>query len=562
MRLNTLTHRIRDIRRLRHIVTVLVRYGFGYFVDRMNLGQNAIGKRFIRLKPIRNLQVFDLPVGLRLRKVLEELGPTFVKLGQVLSTRPDIMPIDFCCELESLQDKVPAFDFEKVEEQVLRELKNPVDRLFTNFSREPIAAASLAQAHTAQLKIGEKVIVKVQRPGIEKTIATDLEILAELARLAEKHIEEIRIYNPVALVEEFRQSILKELDFTREAGNIIRFQKQFEGDDAVYIPRYYPELSSRRILTMERVEGIKISNREKIEKAGLSSRKIALRGAQAFLKQIFEFGFFHADPHPGNLMALPGNRVAFIDFGMVGRIHHETKELLTDILAGVAEHDTEKIADRFLSMGAVDESADMKKFEMDIEDFLDRHFVASLKELKIGQFLIDLLTVVADNRIKLPPDLYLLSKAMVIIEGVGEQLDPDFELARLIKPFARKMAFERRGPGTLFKEVKKFAEILYDWARSFPRDLKTVFDKLKKGTLKVEFEHHGLENLIVELDKVSNRIAFSVIIAALIIGSSLIVQTDKGPHLFGFPLFGFAGYVIAGFMGLWLVIAILRSGRL
>jgi len=547
---------------MRHIVTILIRYGFGYFVDRMNLSQHFLGKKIIRFRPIRNLRVFDLPPSMRLRKVLEELGPTFIKFGQILSTRPDIMPVEFCCELESLQDKVPAFDFEKVADQVQRELKRPVDQLFTEFAREPIAAASLAQAHTARLKSGEKVIVKIQRPDIEKTIRTDLDILAEIARLAEKHIEESRIYNPVGLVNEFRQAILWELDFTREANNVVRFQAQFAGDPTVYIPKIYPELSSRLILTMERVEGIKINNREKIDQAGLNSKKLALNGANAFLKQIFDHGFFHADPHPGNLMALSGNRVAFIDFGMVGRIHYETKALLSDILVGVVDHDIDKIADRFMTMGVIDETADPKKFDRDIEDFLDRHFVAALKDLKIGQFLVDLLTVVANNRIKMPADLYLLSKAMVIIEGVGVELDPDFDMVKLVRPFVRKLVVRRRSPGTVFKELKKFLEILYDWALSFPKDLKIVFDKLKKGTLKVEFEHRGLEGLINELDRVSNRIAFSVIVAGIIIGSSLIIQSDKGPHLFGYPLVGILGYIIAGLMGFWLLIAILRSGRL
>lgn len=562
MRLNSLTHRIRDIRRTRQIITILVRYGFGYFVDRMNLSQHLLGRKIVRFSPIRKMEIFDLPPCVRLRKTLESLGPTFIKFGQILSTRPDILPIEYCRELEALQDKVPAFDYSKVEEQVRRELKRPIPDIFTDFSREPVAAASLGQAHTAHLKSGEKVVVKVQRPGIEKIIQTDLEILGEIARLAEKHIEESRIFNPVGLVAEFRQAILQELDYTREADNISRFHTQFAGDDTVYIPKHYPEFSSRRILTMELVEGIKISHLDKIDKAGLNRKKLALHGANAFLKQVFEHGFFHADPHPGNLMAQSGNRVAFIDFGMVGRIHHDTRIFLSDILIGVADRDIEKIADRFLFLGAIDENANLKKFEMDIEDFLDRHLVATLKEVKVGQFLVDLVTMVANNRIKLPVDLYLLSKAMVMIEGVGVELDPDFDMSKLIRPYVRKLVFKRRSPGTVFKELKKFFEILYDWGLSFPRDMKTVFDKLKKGTLKVEFEHRGLENLITELDKDSNRIAFSVIVAAIIVGSSLIIQSDKGPHLFGYPLIGIIGYVIAGFMGLWLLIAILRSGRL
>ena len=510
MRLHTLNQRIHDIRRLRQIASVLARYGFGYIVDRLNLG-----RKLVRLGPIRKLKVFDLPVSTRIRRVLEELGPTFIKFGQILSTRPDILPIDFCCELEALQDNVPAFGFDRVEAEISRELKLPMDRLFNDFSREPVAAASLAQAHTARLKTGEKVIVKVQRPGIEKTIHTDLEILSELARLAEKYIEEIRPYDPVAIVEEFKESILKELDFTREANNIGRFQRQFAGDDTVYIPRYYPEFCSRRILTMERVEGFKISNLDKITQAKLNAKKIAENGARAFLKQIFEYGFFHADPHPGNLMVLPGNRVAFIDFGMIGRIHSETRQLLSDIMVGLVQHDVDKICDRLRALGAVDESADLKKFEMDMEDFLDRHFVTALSDFKIGAFLIDLLRIVATHKIHIPSDLYLLSKAMVIIEGVGENLDPNFDMVKLTRPFAQKLVRDKRSPGRLVRDIMNFGEGFYDSLRTVPRDLKTIFDKLKKGTLKVEFEHRGLENLIAELDKVSNRVAFSVIVAAI-----------------------------------------------
>lgn len=557
MKIYSLNQRIRDISRLRQIAVVLVRYGFGYFIDRLNLGH-----RLTRLNPARRLKVFDLPLNVRLRLVLEELGPTFIKFGQILSTRPDILPLDLCCELETLQDQVPAFELKLVQEQITRELKRPLQQIFDDFSSTPLAAASLAQVHTARLKTGEKVIIKIQRPGIERLIATDLELLRELARLAEKHIEEIRIYNPVALVEEFKDSILKELDFEREANNIGRFQRQFANDETIYIPRYYPELSGRRILTMEQVEGIKISSLEKITQAGLNRKKIAEHGAHAFLKQIFEYGFFHADPHPGNLMVLAGNRVAFIDFGMVGRIHRETRSLLSDLLIGLVQHDIEKICDRLRGLGVVDESADLKKFELDLEDFLDRHFVVALSDFKIGAFLIDLLKIVTHHRIRIPSDLYLLSKAMVIIEGVGETLDSDFDMVKLTRPFARKLVRDQHHPVRLVKELLNFGERFYDSLKTIPRDLKSIFEKLRKGTLKVEFEHRGLENLIAELDKVSNRIAFSVIIAAIIIGSSLIMQTDQGPHLFGFPFIGIIGFIVAGIMGLWLVIAILRSGRL
>lgn len=562
MSLRTIKHRISNIKRLNQILGVLVKYGFGYIVDRLHIEQSRIGRKLFSMRPVRKLNIFDLPEPVRIRRALEELGPTFIKFGQILSMRPDLIPIGLCLELEKLQDKISPFKYEKVEDQIKHAFKQPINEIFSQFSQKPQAAASLAQVHAAKLKNGTKVVVKVQRPGIEKTIKKDIRILHELAKLADKYVEEVRVYNPIGLIDEFKKSILKEIDFTREANNIRRFRRQFASDDMVYIPNVFPELSSRQILTVERIEGIKVSNNEEIDSAGLDRHKIAINGAKAVLKMVFKHGFFHADPHPGNIFVLSDNRVAFIDFGMVGRIHKSTKAQIANMLTGVVEHDASRITNACTAIGVVDEKSNIKELELDFEDFVDRYYVESLSKLKVGQFFMDLIDSVTRNRIKVPSDLFLLSKAFAIIEAVGEKLDPSFDMVALAKPFAEELVRQKYSPRKIAKEILNFSELFYNFAISLPKELTVIIDKVKRGRLRIEFEHKGLEHLTSELDKVSNRIAFSVIIAALIVGSSIVMQTNKGPLLFEFPVFGFVGYIIAGIMGLWLAIAILRSGKL
>ncbi len=561
LRLGTITQKIHNVQRLRQILQVLVRYGFGYLVNRLNIDQNVVGRSLFRLTPIRKLDIFDIPPPVRARKVLEELGPAFIKLGQILSTRPDLIPLNFCKEFEKLQDDVPAFEYGKVEEQIKNEFGSDVDKLFDNFSREPLAAASLAQVHTGELKTGEKVIVKVQRPNIERVIMADLEILHALAKLAEKYIQESKPYSPVEAACEFRKAILKEIDFSVEANNTERFRRHFKEDDTVYIPKVFHNLSTKKVLTIERIEGIKVSDLERIEKLGLDRKQIAINGANAVLKQVFVDGFFHADPHPGNIFVLEGNRIAFLDFGQVGHIHERIKAQIANILTAVIERDAPEIIEAFTAIGMVEGEADIEKFELDVAELVDRYYGISLRELKMGQFLVDMVDIVSENRIKVPHDLFLLTKALITIEGIGRKLDPDFDMVAQTKPFVERLIRDKYSPKLIARDIRKLASAVISLTKSFPKDFTEILEKIKSGTLRIEFEHRGLEDLISQTDKASNRIAFSLIIAALVVGSSVIMQTDKGPILFGFPILGVIGFVITGVMGLWLAVAILRSGR-
>lgn len=554
--MTSIVRKFQNLIRLRQIFQVLAKYGFGYLTGRLN--RNV--PRFFRPRFRGVSEISGVPPQARVRRALEELGPTFVKLGQMLSTRPDLIPIDYCRELEKLQDRVPPCKFEDIELQLRREFDKAPSQLFKEFSEEPVAGASLSQVHNAVLKTGEDVVVKVQRPGIERVMRADLELLHFIARMAEKYIEESRYYNPVGVIDEFRRVVYREMDFSVEASNIERFRKNFEDDDDVRIPVVFREFTCRRVITMERILGIKVSDIKAIEEAGLDRKRLAISGARVVLRQIFDHGFFHADPHPGNIFILSDGKIAFLDFGQVGRLHRTNRERVANMLLGVIDRDPEEVAETFTEIGMPPENT--MEFELDVEDMLSRYYGVPLGELRIGEFLADLMSVVTANRIKVPPDLFVLTKAIITIESIGRDLDPEFDMAVEMKPFVEKLLRSRYDPRAAAKDARKFASSGMKLAKSLPGDISEIITKLKSGTTRIEFEHQGLENFILHMDKVSNRISFSLIIAALIIGSALIMMTDKGPVLFEFSMFGIVGFMAAGVMGLWLVVAILRSGKL
>jgi len=547
----------RHLQRYREIVNVLVKHGFGHLVQRMRLSRyTARGRRKVYREEKR------LSWAARVRLVCEELGPTFIKMGQVLSTRPDLIPLDFIEEFQKLQDRVPSFAYERVKEEIQGEIGAPVEKLFATFQKRPLAAASIGQVHSAQIESGQKVIVKVQRPGIEEVIETDLNILFNLAQLLERYVKESRLYRPVGIVEEFKRTIEKEMDYTIEGRNVERFSRNFAQDETVYIPKVYWELTSKRILTLELIEGIKISEIKKIEKAGLDKKRIARNGANAVLKQIFIDGFFHADPHPGNIFVLKNEVIAFMDFGMVGYIDQESREKIGNLFLASIEKDVDKVIDGLSDMGIIDERVALQDLRSDILELMEKYYGVPLKELEMGKIINEMIALITKHRIKVPPNFMLLGKALVTIEGVGKALDPEFDMITHTKPFATKLWKRRMEPARLAKDLVKVMGEFNELIRMLPRESKQILKKIQKGELKIGLEHKGLRNLISGMDRVSNRISFSLIIAALIVGSSIIMQTDKGPIFMGFPVLGILGYIIAGILGLWLVITILWSKRL
>jgi len=561
MQVSRIARTYRNLKRYRQILMVFLRYGFDDIVDRIGIAYYIkLGKKIIPKYKEQELE--KITTAERLRLTFEELGPSFIKLGQILSIRPDLIPANFIQEFQKLQDEVPPFSTEQVRTIVESEFGQTIEKLFHSFEEQPLAAASIAQVHRAVTKDGEDVVVKIQRPAIRRIIETDINILFDLANLIDRYIPETELYNPIGIANEFAKTIRRELDFIREGRNIERFRRNFENDDTVYVPKVYWDLSTDKVVTLEYIEGIKVSEFDELETAGLDKKKIAYYGGNATLKQVFEHGFFHADPHPGNVLVLPDNVLAPIDFGMMGTIDDDLKEILGDLLYAIIKKDVNKILRVFSEIGITEDTTDERSLKNDVADFLDRYYQIPLYQLNVETLLSEFSEIVRRHHIKLPTDFTLMGKVLVTSEGVGRTLDPMFDMITMTKPYVQKLMMRRLDPR---RHLQEFTYTLDDFSRLIkilPSELKTILSKVKKGELNIKFEHRGLQQFILELDRASNRLAFSLIIAALIIGSSLIVQVDKGPALFGFPIFGLFGYVIAAILGLWLAIAILRSGKL
>jgi ubiquinone biosynthesis protein len=553
---------IRSLKRYRQVLGILIKYGFGHIVEQLNIDYYLeLGKRIVSLGTAsRDLE--RLSQAERMRLALEELGPTFIKLGQLLSTRPDIIPGEYLEELKKLQDRVPAVETEQVLAQIHLELGRPVEELFGHFDPIPLATASIAQVHRGQLKSGEEIVFKVRRPEIENVIETDVDILMGLAYLMDRHLPGGEMYDPIGLVKEFRRTINRELDFSREGRTIDRFSANFEDDESVRIPKVYWEHTGRTVLTLEYLSGIKISNTEELQNAGHDLKKIARNGATVFLKQVFEHGFFHADPHPGNLHILPNDVICIFDFGMVGRLDDELKLQLTELLLSILRRDVDHIISQLIYSGELVEESNLKSLKRDLSEFIDDYYDILLQDLKVGKLLIDFIEILTEYRIKFPANLMLLSRALIAMEGLGRQLDPSFNMVDHLQPFTEKIIKERYSPANISKELTRTVQSYHSLSKSLPKDIKEFINRVNRNKFKIDLEHRGLERLITDLDKSTNRISFSMVIAALIIGSSLIMQTDKGPILFGFPVLGLLGYTVAGFLGFGLAIAILRSGRM
>lgn len=544
------------------MLAVLFKYGFGHIIEQLNIDYYIqLGKRVVSVgKASRDLQ--RLPRGARIRLALEELGPTFIKLGQLLSTRPDTVPDDVLQELRKLQDHLPPVPTEKILATIHKELGHPVEDLFAHFELTPLATASIAQVHRATLKSGEQVVCKIQRPGIVATIETDVDIMMGLAYLIEKHLPGGDLYDPVGLVTEFRRSILRELDFSREGRTIDRFRNNFQDDDTVYIPAVYEQYSSRTVLTLEYVSGIKISRLKELEEAGHDLKQIAYRGADCFLNQVFVHGLFHADPHPGNIHILDDGVICIFDFGMVGYLDDELKLQLTELLLAVLRRDADAVISNLVYSGDLHDETSRKNLRRDLAEFIDEYYDLPLHELNVGKMLLEFIDILSHYRIKFPSNLMLLARSLIAMEGLGKQLDPRFNMVEQLQPFAEKIVRERYSPSRIAKETSRILKDYHALGQSLPKDIKEFLSRINRNNLKIDLEHRGLERLITDLEKSTNRISFSMVIAALIIGSSVVMQSDKGPMLMGFPALGLFGYSVAGFLGFGLAIAILRSGRL
>ncbi len=559
MKLPRIDKGYRNLRRSRKIIGVFAKYGFAEIVDRTGVAARV--RLGVRLRGRKTVDARPLNAPQRLRLALEELGPTFIKVGQLLSTRSFLLPPAFIDELSKLQDKVKPIPFDEVKALIEKELKSTLELLFDSFDSNPVASASIALAYRATLLTGEQVIVKVQRPKIIRLIETDMAILSDLAGMIERHVEESQQYNPAAMVEELSRSMKREVDFMNEARSIEQFGANFKHVSSVHVPKVHWDYCSSKIVTLEYIDGLKISEIGLLRESGADLKQVAHIGTQFILKQIFEDGFFHADPHPGNLFFTKDGKIAPVDFGIMGRLDDWLMDEVSDMLVAVWRRDVDLILRVLVDLGAFPEEANPQPLRAEISDFLYRYYGLSLRKINMKSIISEGLDIIARYRLRVPSNMLLLAKTIGTYEDLGRKLDPNYNLVKEIKPYLRKLLFRRLNPEKLGYESAKALRDLHDLIKIMPRELELILRRMRRGRMAIEFQHRGLERLIQEMDRSSNRLSFSLIIASLIVASSLIMFLNKGPFFLGYPLLGVIGYVFAAILGIGLALAILRSGK-
>jgi ubiquinone biosynthesis protein len=551
--------RFTHLSRYGDIISILVRYGFGDLLSRLDLHRYLqAGKKLLRIRSVE--QIERIPTWDRVRLALEELGPTFIKLGQFAANRPDVFPFDLIASLEKLQDSVSPFPREQAIATIERDLKRPVAELFERFDDMPFASASMAQVYRAFLHNGCEVAVKVQRPHLEEMVAVDLSVMRHLSVLIEKHIDGMSVFSLQQLVEEFAGAIGKELDFAAEAQHAERFAANFRDDPELHIPSVLHSHSGSKVLTTEFIHGIKVTSIDALMDAGLDPREIARRGARIILKQIFEDGFFHADPHAGNILVTEGNAICFLDFGMVGTLTPRTRHLISEILLGVVRRDPEQVVRvlRELTPGRFDRR---EFLEYEIAELLQEYSSRPIGAIRVNELMRRLSALMQSYRFKLVPGFYLLLKALITIEVIGCRLDPAFNLMEHITPFAERLVLQQQGP---LAQARKASEAIAGTASLFgylPREIRETMHLLNSGSLGIEFEHRGLDPALRKFGEYVNRLVYGLVLASLIIGSSIVVLSNIPPKLHGLPVIGLVGFLVAGIMGFWLLISISRNRK-
>jgi ubiquinone biosynthesis protein len=553
---------VRDLPRLREISSVFIRHGLGDLIRRAGIA-TVLERAGQILHWGEVSEHAHLEPQERIRSALEELGPTFVKLGQMLSTRSDLLPPKWTAEFGRLHSQVLPVPFDDLLPQIEDALGKSPFEVFVNLEREPYAAASIAQVHRARLKSGVPVVLKVRRPGILAKIDADLRILDHLAHLVENEMPEARRYGPVRVVAQWRRSIERELDLAGEARNIDRFARNFADDPNILVPRVYWEWTSAAMNVQEHIVGIRGSDLAAIDAAGLDRKALAARGAEAVLKMILVDGFFHADPHPGNVLYLPGNRIAMIDFGMVGRLSPNRREQIVDLLAGLAGRDEDAMLDVLLDWTG-DEAVDEAQLAADVSELAFDFADVQLKDLHVGALLQRVSAIMREHGILMPADLALMFKALITLEGLGRQYDPQFQLIAHIKPLLERAISERYQPATAVRRGQATLSNFVGLVTSVPRDFARLVRDARRGRMRVDLDLKRLDTFGDRLDSTIDRMTIGIMTASLVIGSSIVMTVPGGPTILGMPLLtllGLLGYLIAFFNSLWIIGSIWRSGR-
>ncbi|MDD3610526.1 MAG: AarF/UbiB family protein [Halothiobacillaceae bacterium] len=547
---------VRDLGRLHDIASVLIRYGFGDLVRRIGMA-GALERAGHALHWHEPEALARLEPPARVRRALEDLGPSFIKLGQILATRVDLFPAEWIAEFSKLQDAAPAIPFAELLPQLTEDLGEPPETVFARIETRALAAASLAQVHRAWLADGTAVILKVRRPGIRPIVEADLRLHARLAEIVESEAPELRRYRPREVVRQFTLSLRRELDFSAEGRSAERIAAHFADHPEIVVPRIHWPWTGERLNVQDYVEGIPGRNLAAVDAAGLDRQLLARRGAQAVLKMMLEDGFFHADPHPGNVFYLPDNRIAFIDFGMVGRLSEERRYQLAMLLHGLVSHEAGKVADVLLDWGG-DVQTDGETLATEIDAFVDQYHGVPLKRLDLAAMLSDLIAILREHGLALPPDLALLIKAFITLEGMGRQLDPDFDMAGEAAPFLEQVLFAHAAPGALVRRGWRTLSSALALIAGLPQDLRQLLRSARRGQLQVQVEVLPLKQFGDRLDRAASRLAISVVTAALIVGSAIIITVERAP---GLPSLGLMGFIAAVIGGIWLLISIWRGGK-
>lgn len=544
---------LKHFRRFQQVINVFARYGFGEVLTRIRVWNhiNIEGRLFRHEHELTTLTIAE-----RLRLALEELGPSYIKLGQLLSTRPDLVPPEIITELKKLQATVHFIPSDTIKSIIQSELGRPVEELFDSFDDKPLAAASLAQVHRAVLK-GRQVVLKVQRPDIVENTKLDIDIMRTVARLAERS-PAVYLINPVGLVEEFEQQIRKELDFRMEANNMHRFAENFARDDTIHIPEVFPELSTERVITMEYLEGINISDNQRLIDEGYDLNLIAKRGTILSFKATFQHGFFHADPHPGNIIALPDNVIGLVDFGMMAVLSLRDRERLAKLVYFISVHDEKRVARALNELMESEEVIPAEDLEPAMSAIIKEYVDVPMKELHLAAMLFAMMRAILMHGARLRPQLIWVTKSIAIQEDIIHELNADFNLVDLGKPYAQRVLTEKLNPIRQPRELYYWFNDILDMVKDLPYDIGIVVREIRKGRLKIEFEHLGLEPIRRTMEQFANRMSLTIIIAALLMSSSVIVLARVPPFVGNIPALGFFGYLIALVLGIMLVISIAR----
>lgn len=533
--------------RYKQIVEVLSHHQFGYIVDMLGLSRFITSRVSKKKASPGETDIANMWV--RTRMVLEDLGGTYIKVGQMLSTRADILPHEMVVELEKLQDHVPHFPFEDVKRIIEKELGAPLDNLYQHFEPDPFASASIGQVHSAVTKNGDKVVVKVQRPEVQSSVKVDSEILLDAARFLEKR-KIFKAYHFVPVAQEIKDFLEGETDYLREAHSAERFRKSFADDPSVFIPAIHWGHTTGRVLTMEKVEGTKIIEIERLQSQGFDTRDIARKGSNAYMKQILAHGFFHADPHPGNLFVTAEGKIAFVDFGLIGEINPELRGKLGDLFIAIVRKNLDGITEALTAIGSLPPQADRYRLKKELGVILEQYSQLTLKEIRVGEVIREVMNLIYTYKVRIPSDFTLMIKTFATLEGLGKQLDPEFNIFEVAEPYARELVRERMMSRWWISDTYKSIQAALSEIRTLMRQITEAFKVVEHGELKITHEHQGLQKMI-------NRLSSSVLAAALIIGSSWLLASTSGTSVFG--IIGFAGSAV---LALWLLYSIMRSGRM